>query len=152
MTDTNSCSIVTVQRQLTAVVKGDVPSSSMRQAHQSARAMVDAAINTLDVAPLGRYATRTGMPTGSGLYMEIGIIVARAFAPVGDVVPSELPAGRAAHYHMVGPFDGLPEAWPFLINWCQAQGLKAAGINWEIYGETAADPLKQETFLYALLV
>ena len=33
----------------------------------------------------------------------------------------------------------------------QAERLKPAGINWEVYGPTASDPAKQETYLYALL-
>ena len=145
------CSIVTVARQCTAVVKGAVPFAEFPQAQRSARAKVAAALPLLLVAPHGLACTRIGSPSGGKLYMEIGVMVARSFEPLGDVVPSELPAGRAAHYRMVGPFEGLPEAWPFLVNWCQGQGLKLAGINWEIYGQTAADPAKQETFLYALL-
>ena len=42
------------------------------------------------------------------LAMEIGSIVARGFPAKGEVVPSELPAGRAAHLLLTGSFEGLP--------------------------------------------
>jgi len=71
--------------------------------------------------------------------------VARGFAPRGEVVPSELPAGRAAHLVMTGSFEGLPRAWETLFEWCQKEKLQPAGINWEIYGAAAGAEL------YALL-
>ena len=45
------------------------------------------------------------------LPMDMGTMVARAFEPKGDIVPSDLPAGRAAHLLMKGSFEGLPGAW-----------------------------------------
>jgi len=67
-------------------------------------------------------------------------------------VPSELPAGRAAHFQLKGPFDGMPGAWQTLFAWCQAEKLEPAGINWEIYMPwQGVDPARLETDLYALL-
>ena len=63
--------------------------------------------------------------------MEIGTIVGRSFAAKGEIVPSDLPAGRAAHFQLKGPFDGMPGAWQTLFAWCQAEKLELAGINWE---------------------
>jgi effector-binding domain-containing protein len=77
--------------------------------------------------------------------MEIGRVVAQGFAAVGEVVPSELPAGRAAHLAMEGGFENLPLAWQTLFDWCKAQQLSPAGINWEIYGRT------EDAELYVLL-
>ncbi len=151
MNNPKDCSIVEVSCQPTAAIKGEVPFSRMRQAHQEARAKLLAALPTLNAGKTGLFVTRTGMPTAKGLYMEIGLMVAKDFAPAGDIVPSELPAGRAAHYKLVGGFENLPSAWPFLMGWVAEQGLKPAGINWEVYGATAADPAKQETDLYLLL-
>jgi effector-binding domain-containing protein len=76
--------------------------------------------------------------------MEIGRVVTRRFAPAGEVVASELPAGGAAHLSMKGSFENLPMAWQTLFDWCKAEQLSPAGINWEIYGAT-------EDTLYALL-
>jgi hypothetical protein len=146
-----SCKIVTVERQLTAVVKAKVPFAEIPQAQHAARASIDAGLPSLDTGALGLTCTRWLPPQGGALDMEMGTIVARAIAARGEIVPSELPAGRAVHSVMVGPFDGMGTAWQTLFEWCQAEKLKPAGINWEVYGPTPSDPAKQETYLYALL-
>src|SRR6266498_310793 len=107
-----TCSIVTVDRQLTAVVKAKVPFPEIPKAQRSARAAVDAALPSLEAGPLGRPVTRFRTPAQDMLDMEMGTIVGRSFAAKGEIVPSDLPAGRAAHFQLKGPFDG---------------------INWEIY-------------------
>ena len=145
------CRIVTVDRQPTAVVKATVPFAEIPQAQRAARATIDAGLPSLDAGPLGLTCTRWTPPQGGALAMEMGTIVARPIEARGEIVPSELPAGRAAHAVMVGSFDGMGAAWQKLFEWCQAEKLKPAGINWEVYGPTAADPAKQETYLYALL-
>lgn len=147
-----TCSIVTVDRQLTAVVRAMVPFAEIPSAQRSARAAVDAALPTLEAGPVGRPLTRFRTPAKDALDMEIGTIVGRGFAGRGEIVPSELPAGRAAHFQLKGPFDGMPGAWQTLFAWCQAEKLELAGINWEIYMPwQGVDPAKLETDLYALL-
>jgi hypothetical protein len=147
-----SCNIVTVERQLTAVVKSKVPFAKIPEAQRAARAAVDGALPSLDAGPLGRPCTRFLTPAASALAMEIGTIVARPFPANGEVVSSDLPAGRAAHFMLKGPFDGMPGAWQTLFDWCKAEKLQLAGINWEIYMPwQGVDPAKLETDLYALL-
>jgi len=149
---TAGCSIVTVERKLTAVVKAKVPFAQIPDAQRSARAAVGGALQSLDAGPLGRPLTRFRTPADASLDMEIGTIVGRTFAPNGEVVPSELPAGRAAHFQLTGPFDGMPGAWQTLFDWCKAEKLDLAGINWEVYMPwEGVDPAKLETDLYALL-
>lgn len=147
-----SCTIVTVEPRLTAVVRATVPFAGIPQAQRSARAAVDAALPSLDAGPVGRPCTRFRTPAMQRLEMEIGTIVGRAFRPKGEVVPSDLPAGRAAHFLLKGPFDGMPGAWQALFDWCKAENLALAGINWEIYMPwEGVDPARLETDLYALL-
>jgi effector-binding domain-containing protein len=147
-----SCSIVTVERQLTAVVKTKVPFAKIPDAQRAARTAVDGSVLSLDAGPLGRPCTRFRTPADSALDMEIGTIVGRSFQAKGEVVPSDLPAGRAAHFLLKGPFDGMPGAWQTLFGWCKAEKLELAGINWEIYMPwQGVDPAKLETDLYALL-
>lgn len=148
---TSTCSIVTVERQPTAVVKAKVPFAEIPQAQRAARAKIKAGLPSLETGALGMTCTRWLPPSGGALDMEIGTIVARRIDARGEIVPSELPAGRAVHSVMVGPFDGMGAAWQTLFEWCQTEKLKPAGINWEVYGPTASDPAKQETYLYALL-
>ena len=147
-----SCTIVTVERQLTAVVKSRTPFPEIPQAQRAARATVSAALPSLDAGPIGRPCTRFKTPVVDALEMEIGAIVGRSFAAKGEVVPSELPAGRAAHFQLKGPFDGMPGAWQTLFDWCEAEKLELAGVNWEIYMPwQGVDPAKLETDLYAML-
>jgi hypothetical protein len=126
-------------------VRASVPFAKIPEAQRSARARLGAVLPTLEARPLGRSCTRWTPPAGGMLPMEMGTIVARAFQAKGDVVPSDLPSGRAIHFLMKGPFDGLPGAWETVFAWCTAEKLVPAGINWEIYGATA------DAELYALL-
>ena len=147
-----SCRIVAVERQLTAVIKAKVPFAEIPGAQRSARAAVNAALSSLDAEPTGRPCTRFRTPANGALEMEIGTIVSRPFTAKGEVVPSDLPAGRAAHFLLKGPFDGMPGGWQTLFDWCKAEQLELAGINWEIYMPwQGVDPAKLETDLYALL-
>ena len=147
-----SCAITTVERQFTAVVRATVPFPDIANAQRAARAAVSGALPTLDAGPAGRPVTRFRTPARDALEMEIGTIVGRNFAARGDVVPSDLPSGRAAHYQLKGPFDGMPGAWQTLFDWCKSESLDLAGINWEIYMPwEGIDPAKLETDLYALL-
>ena len=147
-----SCRIVTVERELTAVIKAKVPFAEIPAAQRSARAAVNAALSSLDAEPTGRPCTRFRTPASGALEMEIGTIVSRPFTAKGEVVPSDLPAGRAAHFLLKGPFDGMPGAWQTMFDWCKAEQLELAGINWEIYMPwQGVDAAKLETDLYALL-
>ena len=147
-----SGSILVGARQLTAVVKTKVAFAKIPDAQRAARAAVDGALPSLDAGPSGRPCTRFLTPAASALDMEIGPIVTRTFQAKGEVVPSDFPAGRAAHFRLQGPFDGMPGAWQTLFDWCTAEKLALAGINWEIYMPwQGIDPAKLETDLYALL-
>jgi len=140
-----TCSIVTTERRLTAVIKVRSPFAELPQTQRTARAALASVLPSLDTGPLGPTCTRWTRPTGSVLPMEIGVIVARDFVAAGEVVPSELPAGRAVHLSMKGGFENLPRAWETLFQWLQEQKLTPAGINWEVYGAT------EDAELYALL-
>src|SRR5260370_21665741 len=145
------CSIVAVERLLTAVVKTKVAFAKIPDAQRVARAAVDGALPSLDAGPVGRPCTRFLTPAASALDMEIGTIVSRPFTAKGEVVPSDLPAGRAAHFLLKGPFDGMPGAWQTLFDLCKAEQLELAGLNWEIYMPwQGVDPAKLETHLYTL--
>jgi effector-binding domain-containing protein len=143
--------IVTTERVPTAVVRVEAPMNQLPQTQRAARARLSAVVPGLDAGPLGLTCTRWRSPANGSMAMEPGTIVARSFAPVGDVVPSELPAGRAAHLVLTGGFEKLPGGWKTLFDWCATEKLGLAGINWEVYGAPPADAARQETFLYALL-
>ena len=148
--NSGKCAIVTVERQLTAVVKTHVRMDEIPHAERSSRSKLAAALPSLNVGPLGQSFTLWRPSTEGRLYLEPGVVVARTFAAAGEVVPSELPAGRTAHFLLVGPYDGLPGAWKTLLDWCAGEGLKLAGINWQIYRDES-DPSRPQTALHALL-
>jgi hypothetical protein len=140
-----TCTIVTTERQLTAVIKSAPTFDKIPHAQQTARAALAAALPSLDTGAHGATCTRWTPPANGALPMEIGLIVGKGFAASGEIVSSELPAGRAVHLAMKGGFENLPKAWETLFAWLQEQKLQPAGINWEIYGAT------QDADLYALL-
>ena len=137
--------IVTTERQLTAIIRADAPFDRLPQVQRAGRAQLQAELPLLDVGTVGRTCTRWTPPANGRLPMEIGTIVSQPFVARGEIVPSELPAGRAVHLAMKGSFENLPKAWAMLFDWCKAQGLAPAGINWEIYGAA------EDADLYALL-
>lgn len=145
------CGIVTVERQLTAVARAQVRLSEIPAAERSLRKMIDDAVGSVDVAPLGHGFT-LWRPMGDGrLDLEPGIVVSRVFEPIGEVMSSTLPAGRAVRFLHVGSYEGLPDAWHTLFAWSAKEGHKLADINWQIYGDWNDDPAKLETSLHALL-
>ncbi len=150
-TGPGECRIVTVERQFTAVVKAMVPMANIPDTQRSSRAKIKAALPSLGVGPVGRSCTLWRPPVDGRLDMELGMIVSRPFEPVGEVVPSALPAGRAAQFRLVGPFDGIPRAWQTLLDWCAGEKLKRANVNWEIYEDWNDDSAKQESSLHVLL-
>jgi effector-binding domain-containing protein len=142
---------VTVERQLTAVARAQVRFSEIPAAERSLRKMIDDAVGSVDVAPVGHGFT-LWRPMGDGrLDLEPGIVVSRVFEPIGEVVPSALPAGRTVHFLLVGSYEGLPGAWQTLFAWSAKEGHKLADINWQIYGDWNDDPARLETSLHALL-
>jgi effector-binding domain-containing protein len=150
--DTPKCEIVTTERRPTAVIRVKARMSELREAQQTSRARLAEALPTLGVSPLEHSCTLWRPPVDGVLDMEPGVLVSGAFAAAGDVVPSELPAGRAAYFLLRGSFEGLPGAWKTLLDWCAAEKLPLAGINWEIYGPSQdVEPDQLETALYALL-
>jgi effector-binding domain-containing protein len=150
--DTPDCEIVTTERRPTAVIRIKAKMSDLREAQQTSRARLAEVLPSLEVKALDHTCTLWRRPVDGVLDMEPGILVSGAFTPVDDVVPSELPAGRAAYFLLRGSFEGLPGAWKTLLDWCAAEKLTLAGVNWEIYGPSEdVEPDQIETALYALL-
>jgi effector-binding domain-containing protein len=146
------CKIVTTERRPTAVVRVKARMSELREAQQTSRARLAEVLPTLGVSQLEHSCTLWRPPVDGVLDMEPGMLVSGAFSPAGDVVSSELPAGRAAYFLLRGSFEGLPGAWKTLLDWCAAEKLTLAGVNWEIYGPWQdVEPDQLETALYALL-
>lgn len=146
-----SIQIARVEPLLAAVVRKSVPLALMAQAQREARDALEAALKAADVARVRRALTVWRPPLDGFIDYAPGVFVPYAFDTAGAVSFLTLPEGRAAHLTMRGPYDGLPSAWRRLFGACEAQGLKLAGLNWEIYGDPETPSATVETELYALL-
>lgn len=83
--------------------------------------------------------------------VEVGVIVTAAFAPVGRVIPSMLPAGRAATTTHRGPPQRVDAAHEAVRNWCATHGHTLAGPCWEIYSDPQPDTNEFSIDVYWLL-
>ncbi len=147
----NGYHIVTVEQRHSAVVRSTVAFADLPSAQRSARAKIAEAMRQLAIEPSGDRFTLCRMPHEGRIPLEPGVIVSMPIVATGDVIPSELPAGRAVHFRLIGPYEQLPQAWPALFGWCGREGLKLEGRFWEVYDRQDADPRDQQTQLFALL-
>ena len=86
--------------------------------------------------------------------VEVGVEVSEAFSPGERVMPSALPAGRAAHTISRGPPtpEGLHAAHTAVLRWCAANAEQTTGVRWEVYGHWRdEDPQAFETEIYWLV-
>lgn len=79
--------------------------------------------------PFGFYP---GMPTDV-VEVAAGFPVSGTVEPSGDVVPMELPGGRAVTTVHVGPYDSMDKTYSQVRTWMAAQGLTPADHVWEVY-------------------
>ena len=146
---TDDCRIVEVARRPIAMIREPVPMAQIPDAQRRLRARLLAALPGLGAGPYGDTLTLWRMPVNGVLDMAPGVLVAGPFSGRDGVEPAELPAGRAAHVVLSGGYEGVPGTWGVLFDWCVAQKLALANLNWEIYHEEPGMPPRTE--FYALL-
>jgi effector-binding domain-containing protein len=83
--------------------------------------------------------------------VEVGVLLSEPCPLTGRVVTSALPAGTAAMTIHHGPFGDVGAAHEAVLGWCAANGHRASGVRWEIYGPHDDDPARQWTEVYWLL-
>lgn len=83
--------------------------------------------------------------------IDFGVQVIRPFAPEGEVIFTETPAGEVAMTTHIGGYDKLGAAHDAIHSWRIANGRTFAGLSWEIYGDWTEDPTKLETQVIYLL-
>jgi effector-binding domain-containing protein len=67
--------------------------------------------------------------------VEVGVQVTGSFDSVGRVTASSLPGGLVATATHVGPVSALGDTHQAVRAWSAANGYRAAGPRWEIYGD-----------------
>lgn len=85
---------------------------------------------------------------GDVLDIEVGIEVDGPFEAVGELVPSQLPAGDVATAVHIGPYEQLGAVHDAIIGWCEEQGYRRTGTCWERYGHAVDDPADQRTDVF----
>jgi hypothetical protein len=115
------------------------------------------------LAEVWMYLRGSGLTTGRNVMLyrddvpsvEVGAEVESSFTASGRVVPSSLPAGRAAMAVARGkPSPArLAGAHAAVHDWCAANGHPLTRVRWEIYGHWLEDqdPALFETEVYWLL-
>jgi hypothetical protein len=73
-------------------------------------------------------------PQRTAVVVEVGVLVGASFAPVGRVVPSQLPGGTVVTTVHRGAYSELGRAHEAVHAHAAAHGLTLAGPRWEIYG------------------
>jgi hypothetical protein len=72
--------------------------------------------------------------------VEIGVELGVPCALTGRVVPSGLPAGRAAATVHRGSYADLGAAHAAVTEWCAERGERTTGVRWEVYGPNEPTP------------
>jgi effector-binding domain-containing protein len=68
------------------------------------------------------------------IQLEVGAELEGPFAEHDRVVRSATPSGMVATTAHLGPYQRLGDAHDAVRTWCEANGHRLAGPNWEIYG------------------
>lgn len=71
--------------------------------------------------------------------MEVGVEVDIAFDSDGPVISSRLPGGRIAHATHTTGYANLGQTYAEIKKWCDSNGHRTAGVQWEIYGDPDED-------------
>ena len=101
-------------------------------------------------APLALYKTADG----ENFEIEAGVVVPEGTKGEGDIVVSELPAGKAAFTVHSGPYENLPRTYAAVMEWMKTKETKMAGPAWEIYitdPGAIKKPEELKTEVYVLL-
>jgi len=84
-------------------------------------------------------------------FIEAGARVLTPFEGDGRVYCSSTPAGLAATVAHIGSYSRLGAAHDAIVKYCEANGRKMTGVNWEVYGHWTDDESKLRTDVYYLL-
>lgn len=104
-------------------------------------------IKALVPVPITRYT-----PNKDGtLAIEGGVVVPDGTAGEGEVVASELPAGKVAFMVHVGPYDALQKTYEKMKEFLATKNMKPGATSWEVYigdpGNTKPEELKTEVYM-----
>ncbi len=133
--------VVTLEPQLTAVVRDELPLEQLPSLFDRAFHLVVEAVQAqaLEVTgpPFGFYPR---MPAET-VEVAAGFPVSGRISPTGEVTALELPGGRAATGLHVGSYDSLEQTYSELAAWVNSQGFEGGTQMWESYlTDPSAEP------------
>jgi effector-binding domain-containing protein len=125
--------LTTVAPITTAVVRGTVPTSDLRD-------FFDRSFQVLGEVLAAQGATATGPafglfrgPIEESTTLEVGFPTDRPISPDGSAEPGELPGGQVANLVHRGGYEGLAESWEQLRSWIVEQNVTPGDTYWEVY-------------------
>ena len=117
----------------TAVVRDEVPESSLAEAMGHMFQLVMSALSAQGVKPASQPFARYHS-FGEVIDFEAGVIVDAPIQPAGEVKPGELPRGPAAIAVHTGSYETLGATHEAMRRWLEANpGQKPNGGPWELY-------------------
>lgn len=122
-----------IEAQHAAVVQAELPMDELPTLFHRAFGEVMAVVGAQGVAVAGAPFGFYPRPPGETVAVAAGFPVSGPVAPTGDVVPMELPAGRAVTGVHVGYFDRLPTTYDELREWARSHAVELGDAMWEAY-------------------
>jgi effector-binding domain-containing protein len=135
---------------LAAVIRFKIPQLELPNVMAPAVDELLSALKAQGIAPTGPLFNHYLSMEGGLFDFEVGVPVSTPVAPVGRVVPGELPAARVVRATYQGPYAGLYHAWREFGELAKGTGYEPAGGIWEsyVYGpESNSDPATWRTEL-----
>ena len=131
---------VTLTRQPTAVMRGEMPASEVGPWLADCYRTVHTYLSAVGVDPVGPPFARLTFLAGA-VAVEAGFPCEREIDGNGRIEPSALPEGHAAVTTHMGRYEDLDIAYKALRSWLEAHGYSGAGPHWELYfTDPQADP------------
>jgi effector-binding domain-containing protein len=86
------------------------------------------------------------------IIVEAGVEVSGDFTERGEIRITATPPGEVATAAYYGDdYTQLAPVYQALQQWCDSNGRRPAGVNWEVYGDPATAPAQTRTDIYFLL-
>ena len=89
--------------------------------------------------------------TAQELTVDVGVEAFTDFGGRGEIRRTATPSGEVVTVAHYGEYSDMAGAYAALERWCQDNGRRPAGVNWEVYGDWDDDPAKVRTDIYFLL-
>lgn len=136
-----------VKKQSTLIIKTKAKKAEIGIALGKVYPKVFAFLNANKIAPSAPIALYT-TADGENFEIEAGVVVPDGTKGEGEIVASELPAGKVAATIHTGPYENLPKTYAAVMEWLKTKEQKMAGPAWEVYvsdpGKTKPEELKTE--------